>query len=110
DLFVIRQLSPAITLGGGQIVDPLPARRHRRRQPAEVAALERLARGTPEEMVLQTVQSKEPAEPAAVLQASGLEAASARAALERLIERGEVVSLGSALVSASGWRRIEERF
>ncbi len=110
DLFVIRQLSPAVTLGGGQIVDAMPARRHRRRQPAVVAALERLARGTPEEIVLQTVQLKEPAEPAAVVQASGLDAASAQAALARLVERGEVVPLGSALVSASGWRRIEERF
>ncbi|HEV2125932.1 MAG TPA: SelB C-terminal domain-containing protein [Chloroflexota bacterium] len=107
DLFIIRQLSPAITLGGGQIVDPHPARRHRRRQPSVIAALELLARGTPEEIVLQTVELKEPAEPAAVVQASGLEGETARAALEALIAGGQVMRLGPSVLSASGWRRIE---
>src|SRR5206468_11389933 len=50
DLFIIRQLSPGITLGGGQIVDAHPVRRHRRKQPSVIAALEMLARGTPEEI------------------------------------------------------------
>jgi selenocysteine-specific elongation factor len=109
DVFIIRQLSPGITLGGGQIVDPAPARRHRRRQPGVLAALELLARGTPEEIVLQTVELKEPADPAAIVQASGLDAASAREALGVLERSGQVIRLGSAVMSAAGWRRIEAR-
>jgi selenocysteine-specific elongation factor len=109
DLFIVRQLSPGITLGGGQIVDPSPARRHRRKQAAVLAALDLLARGTPEEIVLQTLELKEPAEPAAVTQASGLDSAAAVAALESLISTGQAVRLGPAVISASGWRRLQER-
>jgi selenocysteine-specific elongation factor len=107
DLFIVRQLSPGVTLGGGQIVDPAPARRHRRRQPAVIAALETLARGTPEEMVLQTLQLHEPADPAAVVRASGLDAPAARAALEALLAGGQALRLGNAVLSRSGWRRLQ---
>ena len=109
DLFIIRQLSPGVTLGGGQIVDPNPARRHRRRQASVLAALELLARGTPEEIVLQTVELKEPAEPAAIVSASGLDAAAATAALDSLLASEQVIRLGPAVMSASGWRGLEER-
>jgi selenocysteine-specific elongation factor len=109
DLFVVRRLSPATTLGGGQVVDPHPGRRHRRRQPGVIAALELLARGTPEEIVLQTVELREPAEPAAIVKASGLDVAAANEALAQLEASGQVVRLGPAVVSASGWRRLEER-
>ncbi|MDQ3702071.1 MAG: selenocysteine-specific translation elongation factor [Chloroflexota bacterium] len=105
DLFIIRQLSPAVTLGGGQVVDPAPSRRHRRRQPGVIAALETLARGTPEEVVLQTVELKEPAEPAAIVRASGLDATTAQAALEALLGSGQVIRLGQTVLSQSGWRR-----
>ncbi|MGH2356275.1 MAG: selenocysteine-specific translation elongation factor [Chloroflexota bacterium] len=109
DLFIVRQLSPGITLGGGQIVDPSPARRHRRRQPGVIAALETLSRGTPEEVVLQTVELKEPAEPATIVQASGLDATTAREALDSLLASGQAVRLGPAVLSSSGWRRLEGR-
>ncbi len=110
DLFIIRQLSPGITLGGGQVVDPAPARRHRRRQASVIAALELLARGTPEEIMLQTVELKEPSEPAAIVQASGLDTTQAKAALETLERDAQIIRLGPALLSASGWRRLETRF
>jgi selenocysteine-specific elongation factor len=110
DLFVIRQLSPGITLGGGQIVDPHPARRHRRKQPAVISALDLLAKGTPEEVVLQTVELREPAEPTVIVQASGLDAATAREALAALTNSGKVVRLGPAVLSATGWRRVEAGF
>jgi selenocysteine-specific elongation factor len=110
DLFIIRQLSPGITLGGGQIVDPAPVRRHRRRQQSVIAALETLARGSPEEVVLQTVELKEPSESGPIVQASGLDTAVAKEALETLERNGQVVRLGPAVLSASGWRRIEVRF
>jgi selenocysteine-specific elongation factor len=109
DLFIIRQLSPGVTLGGGQIVDPAPARRHRRRQPAVLASLETLARGTPSEIVLQTVELKEPADAVAVVRASGLDATAARAALDALLAGGQVLAFGPAVLSRSGWNRIRLR-
>jgi selenocysteine-specific elongation factor len=109
DLFIIRQLSPGVTLGGGQIVDPAPARRHRRRQPEVLDALETLARGTPQEMVLQTVELKEPADQATVVRASGLDAATARAALDALLAGGQAIAFGSAVLSRSALNRIQVR-
>jgi selenocysteine-specific elongation factor len=109
DLFIVRQLSPAVTLGGGQIVDPAPAKRHRRKQPAVIAALELLARGSPQEVLLQTLELKEPAEPAAVIQASGLDAATGKAALEAHVAAEQAVRIGPAVMSGSGWRRLVTR-
>ncbi|HET7771036.1 MAG TPA: selenocysteine-specific translation elongation factor [Chloroflexota bacterium] len=116
DLFIIRQLSPAVTLGGGQIVDPAPARRHRRRQAGVIAALELLAQGTPEEIVLQTLELKEGAsatpaaqEPQALLKASGLETSAAQTALATLEESGRVVRLGTLVLTLGAWRRLEAR-
>jgi len=109
DLFVIRQLSPAVTLGGGQIVDPAPARRHRRRQPGVIAALALLARGTPEEIVLQTLELREPVEPTVVVRASGLDDTVASGALRTLEGAGQVVKLGQAVMTTSGWRRLAEK-
>jgi selenocysteine-specific elongation factor len=109
DLFIIRQLSPGITLGGGQIVDPAPARRHRRRQAAVLTALETLARGTPDEVVLQTVERHSLAEPAAIVAASGLDGATARAALDSLLANGQVVALGPAVLTRSAWQRLSHQ-
>jgi selenocysteine-specific elongation factor len=113
DLFIVRQLSPAYTLGGGQIVDPAPARRHRRRQPRVIEALQLLARGTPEEVVLQTLELREGTavpqgqDSAAVVKASGLDTAAAQEALAQLEQRGQVVRVGTAVMTIAGWRRLE---
>ena len=97
DLFIIRQLSPGVTLGGGQIVDPAPARRHRRRQPAVLDALETLARGTPEEIVLQTLELREPADPASLVTASALGPEVAQGALDSLLAGGQALRAGNAV-------------
>lgn len=109
DLFVLRQLSPGVTLGGGQIVDPHPARRHRRRQAAVLEALQTLAQGTPAEIVLQTLRLKEPCDPAVVLGACGLDSAAARAALDELLADGRALRLGANVISAAGWTRLEHQ-
>ena len=51
DRFILRIPSPSATIGGGELVDIHP-RYHRRGQSAVLSALETLARGTPEELVL----------------------------------------------------------
>ncbi|HEU5228895.1 MAG TPA: selenocysteine-specific translation elongation factor [Ktedonobacteraceae bacterium] len=51
DRFILRIPSPSITIGGGEVIDVHP-RYHRRFQPQVIAALERLSRGSPEELVM----------------------------------------------------------
>ncbi len=51
DRFILRIPSPSTTIGGGEIVDVSP-RYHKRFQPLLVDALECLAHGVPEELVL----------------------------------------------------------
>ncbi|GAC1691360.1 MAG: selenocysteine-specific translation elongation factor [Ktedonobacteraceae bacterium] len=51
DRFILRIPSPSMTIGGGEVVDVTP-RYHKRFQSQVVRALERLAQGTPEELVL----------------------------------------------------------
>ncbi len=46
DLFIIRQASPSLTIGGGQVINPHP-RRHRRFRDTVISELETRATGTP---------------------------------------------------------------
>ena len=51
DRFILRIPSPSMTIGGGEIIAVQP-RYHRRFQESELALLQRLALGSPEELVL----------------------------------------------------------
>jgi selenocysteine-specific elongation factor len=51
DRFILRIPSPSLTIGGGEVIDVQP-RYHRRHQVAVLENLERLAQGTPEELIL----------------------------------------------------------
>jgi selenocysteine-specific elongation factor len=59
DRFIVRIPSPSMTIGGGEIVDVQP-RYHRRFQQAVLTALERLAQGSPEELVLAALDRRPP--------------------------------------------------
>ena len=93
DRFILRQPSPSLTIGGGVVIDAHP-RRHRRFDPAVLRALETLERGTPEELLLQALGTEAREVPAA-LDATGLPAATARAALATALAAGDVVRLGA---------------
>ncbi len=108
DRFIIRQPSPSATLGGGFVVDPHPGRRHRRFRPETLARLETLAHGTPEEILLQTLERLGPSPAQALLEQSGLPREAAATALARLREQGHVFPLladhpAGGLVSAAQW-------
>ena len=119
DRFIIRQASPSLTLGGGNVVNPHPRRRWRRFQADLLAQLETLARGTPEDLVLHALQSREPAPLKAVAEASGLDTATVEAVLSGMLESGEVIPLGviqpplarsqALVISAGGWRTLSAR-
>jgi selenocysteine-specific elongation factor len=116
DLFILRLPSPSMTVGGGSIVES-HARRHRRRQPAILQQLEVLSQGTPDEIVLERLHAREPAEVEGLVQRTGLASAEVRAALGRLLESSDVLLLDhtngatrldgrSFVVSAPGWERL----
>ena len=120
DRFILRQPSPSVTIGGGVVIDPYPARRHRRFRPEVVQRLETLAHGTPTEILLTAIQRTEPTEARAAARASGL-GDGADAALRDLVSEGTVVLLGggangdapippAALVaSTAGWSALLDR-
>ena len=56
DRFIVRRPSPSETIGGGEVVDPLPPR-HKRFRSEVVGALETLAQGSPDELVLQALEA-----------------------------------------------------
>jgi selenocysteine-specific elongation factor len=93
DRFIIRRPSPPATLGGGQVVDPQPTRRHRRFNFDRLEALERLLMGTPEDILLQTASKLGPSPKDVLLTTSGLESEPGKAALTELINQGVLVAL-----------------
>jgi selenocysteine-specific elongation factor len=114
DLFIVRQPSPSLTLGGGSVVDPHP-KRHRRFQAPVLGRLDVLERGTPEDVLLQHLQAGEPTDVETLARRGGASSADVRASLELLVERGDVLLPGSVdstilprtmLLSRAGWERI----
>ena len=119
DRFIIRQVSPGVTLGGGSVVDPSPMLRHRRFQPGVAERLEQLSRGTPEEVLLQELEGEQPCEAVALIARSSLGADQAAKSLQSLLKGGQVVSLGTTakgkdlppanathVISAGGWESL----
>jgi len=116
DLFILRLPSPSMTVGGGSVVES-HARRHRRRQPAILQQLEVLSQGTPDEIVLERLHAREPADVEGLVQRTGLPSADVRAALGRLLESNDILLLDHAngtarldgrafVVSTPGWERL----
>ncbi len=124
DRFIIRQPSPGLTIGGGIIVDPYPRRRHRRFRPEVIERLETLAHGTPEEILLQTLERRQPCDARELFEHSNLARSAAEDALRGLLGEGRIVVLDteeaetdvqlhsiqrSPLMTASGWADLTGR-
>ena len=119
DRFIIRRPSPAVTIGGGRILDSHPRRRHRRFRREVLEGLEILAQGTPAEILLQQLHQLEPIPAQELIEESHLEDQVAEETLRALIAEGEVVIVGDEgrqlihsvhsrqmLVSRTGWEQI----
>ena len=122
DGFIIRWPSPPVTVGGGRVIDPHPPRKHRRFRPEVIEHLRVLAQGTPEEVVLESLKTREPARFKELVIRSGLGEEEAIQVLEGLSARKEVFTLSpkwpnlkaamqknAYFISASGWERILRR-
>lgn len=93
DHFIIRQPSPSLTIGGGVVVDSLPRRRHRRFRPQVLARLEKLAHGTPADLLVERLDREGPQPARDLVAGSPLPAETAVEALRELVQSGEVFAL-----------------
>ncbi|MCB9433306.1 MAG: selenocysteine-specific translation elongation factor [Ardenticatenaceae bacterium] len=109
DRFILRRPSPGATLGGGKVLDPYPGRRHRRFRPDVVQRLQTLTQGTPAELLLQTLRRLEPVSQADLLKQANMDGDAVAAALQTLLDEGEVMALGKQLVSRIGWEQHRDK-
>ena len=103
DRFILRRPSPGETIAGGVVVDPEPARRHRRFSGPVLEALSALKSGLPEDVLFQAVLTHGAGTVKDCFTASRMPVETAWPALSRLIENRAVVVLpdGGQLTSNS---------
>ncbi len=95
DRFIVRRPSPPATIGGGQVMDPHPKKRHKRFNMNRLSELEQLLIGAPEDILLQSAQMLGAASINEIIKASGLEPAQAIEAADHLINQEELIEIKS---------------
>lgn len=93
DRYILRRPSPGETLGGGEIVDPYPARRHKRLSVDTINRLKTLAYGKPADILLTALQELGVVSLKEVFARSNLEVSSAETALRNLTQSGQILFL-----------------
>ncbi|GAC1649867.1 MAG: selenocysteine-specific translation elongation factor [Herpetosiphon sp.] len=112
DRCIVRIPSPSQTVGGGRVVDAYPAR-HRRFRPDVVAALETLSRGTPADIVEQTLRGLGPQLWETASKRVTMSPELSRSGIQDLINQGRIIVLAdpalspnSIIITTSDWTRI----
>ena len=100
DRFILRQASPSLTVGGGVVLDSAPPR-HRRFQPAVIAALEAREQGDPTQLIAQLTARR-------IATRSEIDRALAGsdgidAAIVELETRGQLIAIAPSLFSSAGY-------
>jgi selenocysteine-specific elongation factor len=107
DHFVIR--SPQDTLGGGEIVETRTTR-YKRYRATIIRSLESKEKGTPQEILIATLEKNQPQELDALVRNSGLPPAEAKPAIEGLIQEKQLITIGAGehrlLFTENGWRNL----
>ena len=93
DRYILRRPSPGETLGGGSVVDPHPKGRHKRFAAEVLESLESLARGTPADILFQSMVALGAAPLQEVISRSNLEASAVEQALAELFAAGQLILL-----------------
>ena len=88
DRYILRRPSPSATLGGGEVLSPLPRRRWRRFDPAVLARLQTLSKGAPDAILLQALARHPFVTARELVAASDLDVDVAQAALAELRATG----------------------
>jgi selenocysteine-specific elongation factor len=94
DHFILRRPSPGATLGGGRVANAHPTRRHRRKDPEAVKRLESLLRGSPGEILVESLRLLGPTSLRRAIRHAGLETGHAQQVIEELLEAGVIRKLG----------------
>jgi selenocysteine-specific elongation factor len=114
DRYILRRPSPPATLGGGQVVDAHPERRHKRMDSAIIERLEEYLLGNPQDMLIQTLRRLGPSDWDAIRDKAGIDEANLRSALEQAINSGAVLKLKGRsdqtqiYVDRDSWKRLSE--
>jgi selenocysteine-specific elongation factor len=100
DRYILRRPSPGETLGGGVVVDPHPKGRHKRFSDATLASLDALTKGTPTDILSESLATLKAAPLGEVILRSGLDESIAIAAAEDLRSSGSLVNLDAGQLLA----------
>ncbi len=99
DRYILRRPSPGETLGGGAIVDPQPAQRHKRFDENVLKSLESLAQGSPADVLYETALSIGISSPGEMIARSHLEKDSASKVMDELLTSGRLVKIDDDLLA-----------
>ncbi len=108
DRFILRRPSPGETLGGGMVVDPQPKKRHKRFEPQVIRALERLAQGSPSDVLLQASLALGPSSVEDVIIRSQLDRPEAENILQEMVNGGSLVRLENVIMAAGQWTALKD--
>lgn len=93
DRYILRRPSPGETLGGGVVVDPHPAERHKRFSEGTLTGLNALRQGTPAEVMLQASLNAGDLPVHELVNRARLSQEQAHAALQELLQSNQLVLL-----------------
>jgi selenocysteine-specific elongation factor len=106
DRFILRLPPPGQTIGGGMVLDPHPAHRWRRFRSEVLERLETLAIGSPDELLLHTLESSGPLSPGEAARLSGLGVDEVEALIEGLMAGNQALRLADGrLLGRARWER-----
>ena len=108
DRFILRRPSPGETLGGGRVVDAQPKGRHKRFDSAILQALEAMVQGSPADVLLHSSLALGPAPSRNVIAHSRLEPPIATAALQELIDSGQLIRMEDVVIAISYWSALKD--
>jgi selenocysteine-specific elongation factor len=115
DFFVVR--SAEDTLGGGQVVDPNPRRRHRRFNTQVIEQLMMLDQGTDEDILLSVAEQWGPCDLTTLSRRTNLPASEVLDRADKLAANGQLVALGAlgdeadaVVYAATGWACLNSKF
>ena len=108
DRFILRRPSPAETIGGGVVIDPLPGRNWKRNQPHVLHRLRVLTDGSPAERLALAAGGRNPLTRRELLRESGLGSEALESAMAAALQQELLVTLeGPRWLAQTDWRALE---
>ncbi|MFT5193855.1 MAG: selenocysteine-specific elongation factor [Cellvibrionaceae bacterium] len=108
DRFIVRRPSPASTIGGGQVLDPFPGRKHRRFRPDVIARLQTLEKGTPGDLLLQKLVGNDPVNVAKFKRSAGMDDGRFEEALAELFETERIIRIDKQIITWTKFKNLSD--